>query len=478
MADKPGVASSFPDHCFDNDGNLDLEGSANVYTAKTARRIQGNFKGLRICGRVPVTNTGASTLKVDEAPAIAIKDGAGSDPAAGDLVAGTYFDFIYDDANDVFQFAGPTTGPGFSPVAGPGISISGSTISGRLSRRAIADITSGDTAAASDRASILDIASGTGTLAFDPVATLGNGWFAYIRNRGTGIVTLNPSGAETIDGLASWELYPGGAILVQCDGSDLRTILLCPMRALYTANGTFVRPGSGTEAFIQVWGGGGSGGKSGNDGGGGGGGGYNELRISLSSLSASIAVTIGAGAAAVTTASTNGNVGGQTSFGAYLSGFGGGGGSGVGITAGQGGGGGGGMASAGITGTNATGGAGGGPGGGAASANATLGGGGGGSANTDGGSSVYGGGGGGGGEAAGTGRPGGASLNGGGGGGGGGDTTAGAGGVSTNGGNGGAGGIAAASGTAGTAPGGGGGGTDTGATTGAGARGEVRITIH
>lgn len=273
-------------------------------------------------------------------------------------------------------------------------------------------------------------------------------------------------------------------------------------RQVFTASGTWTKPAGGTQALIECWGGGASGGKATTNtaGGGGGGGAYASKMIALASLSASVSVTVGAGGTAQTTALTAGNPGGDTSFGSVLSAFGGGAGAGSG-TATNGGGGGGGSQAAGAAGSgsagDSTGGAGGTPRGslgaatwgagntaGDANCNSFGGGGGGGGDSvigTDvggaGGAALLGGGGGGSGQQDGAVAAGAGSVFGGGGGGGGNSVTpGGTGGTSIFGGNGGAGNFDANAGVAGTTPGGGGGGTETG-TSGAGARGEVRITV-
>jgi len=256
-------------------------------------------------------------------------------------------------------------------------------------------------------------------------------------------------------------------------------------RQTFNGSGTWTKPGSGTVAIIECWGGGGSGGhgSSANRGGGGGGGGaYTYLVIALASLGATETVTIGAGGAAQTVGDTAGNVGGTTTFGAWLSAFGGAGGGGAAASAA--GGGGGGAFSAGTVG-GADGGAGGGPGGGAggtgsaAGGDSALGGGGGGdfAASTGvGGKSYWGGAGGGGGTTTNPGSAGGDSIFGGAGGGGGATSVAGgAGGTSKAGGNGGAGNIDTNAATAGTQPGGGGGGSEA-ANSGAGGNGRVVVT--
>ena len=108
-----------------------------------------------------------------------------------------------------------------------------------ITRRAI---TSGDTVIATDVGNIIDATSGTFTLAFTAAATLANGAWGLIWNTGTGEVTLNPDGAETIDGLTTFILYPGEKRMWHCDGSGFRTTLLAPGSQTYTATGTWTKP--------------------------------------------------------------------------------------------------------------------------------------------------------------------------------------------------------------------------------------------
>ena len=74
-----------------------------------------------------------------------------------------------------------------------------------------------------DVSTLIDITSGTFSQTFTAAATLGSGWFCYIQNSGTGFVTLDPSGSETItrDGVAhtTWVLWPQEAALIICNGT-------------------------------------------------------------------------------------------------------------------------------------------------------------------------------------------------------------------------------------------------------------------
>lgn len=326
-----------------------------------------------------------------------------------------------------------------------------------------------------DKGNLVVATSNSFTFSFTAAATLGSGWCVYLQNSGTGDITLDPDGSETIDGLTSYIMYPGEARLVQCDGTGFNSLVLNPFYATFTSTVTFTKP-PGYQLFSGlIWGGGGGGGNAqDNTGslnfGGGGGGCCAPFAIAATSVSSSFTVTIGAGGTASAASNVAGGTGGTTSFGTYAYAYGGGGGVGSYSTNAAAGGGGGVLSAGGAASAN-TGGAGGMPsfylssqpshnpgfGGGygadynAGLQNAAYGGAGGGSPG-NGGASWYGGGGGGGGRTANSANSGGASTFGG------------------------AGGNASLTGTAGTGGvrGGGGGGTASG-TAGAGGRGEAQI---
>lgn len=102
-------------------------------------------------------------------------------------------------------------------------------------------------AADSGKTIILNKAT-TDTLSFDPAATLGSTWMAMVKNIGAGTWTLDPNGAETIDGAATVTLAQNESVVVSCNGTALRTLFrgsapAAAGRELLTADRTYyVRP--------------------------------------------------------------------------------------------------------------------------------------------------------------------------------------------------------------------------------------------
>jgi hypothetical protein len=71
-----------------------------------------------------------------------------------------------------------------------------------------------------DRSSFFVWSSGAGTFTMPSASTLGNNWFVMIRNGGTGILTVNPSGVDTIDGNSSVQLQIDESFVICSNGSS------------------------------------------------------------------------------------------------------------------------------------------------------------------------------------------------------------------------------------------------------------------
>ena len=155
--------------------------------------------------------------------------------------------------------------------------------------------------------------TGTWTQTFAGAAALGDGWFCYLQNNGTGDITLDPNASELIDGLTGYIMYPGEVRLVQCDGSALTSVILQAFTRTFTASGTWTKPPGYLQFGGLLWGGGGSGACNASGATGGGGGACHPFLLSAAALAATVSVVIAAGGAAVAPG-LNGNVGGASTF--------------------------------------------------------------------------------------------------------------------------------------------------------------------
>jgi hypothetical protein len=68
------------------------------------------------------------------------------------------------------------------------------------------------------RAQFLVWSGGVGTITLPTASTVGNGWFVMVRNGGTGILTLTPSGTDTIDSSATQQLQLTESLVIVSNG--------------------------------------------------------------------------------------------------------------------------------------------------------------------------------------------------------------------------------------------------------------------
>lgn len=80
-------------------------------------------------------------------------------------------------------------------------------------------ISADPTAGASDRGKFY-VCTGTFTFSIAAASSLNVGWYCWIRNEGTGVVTIDPNSTETIDLQTTMALYPGETIMVIRIGSS------------------------------------------------------------------------------------------------------------------------------------------------------------------------------------------------------------------------------------------------------------------
>ena len=70
-----------------------------------------------------------------------------------------------------------------------------------------------------DRGRLINCTANTFTLTLLPAATAGVGFTQIIRNSGHGIITIDPNGAETLDGQTTISVYPGQMYTLLCTGT-------------------------------------------------------------------------------------------------------------------------------------------------------------------------------------------------------------------------------------------------------------------
>ena len=180
----------------------------------------------------------------------------------------------------------------------------------------------------SDWGKWIDITANTFSQTFDAAAALGSGWWCYLQNSGTGIITLDPNASELVDGLATTRMYPGEIRIIRCTGAAFISRVLRGFTTTFTTTGDFVMPSGYNSIQLDAVGGGGGGshGSTSYLGAGGGGGGRGALIIGAPVAGSTTTVTIGAGGAGGDTAAEAGAAGGDTTFGALSLASGGGGG--------------------------------------------------------------------------------------------------------------------------------------------------------
>jgi hypothetical protein len=384
---------------------LDSDNNFSIKSNTGATLFFANTSGVDVANSLP-----SSSITSDKILSVANTKITGN-ITANNITGGSNGTIPYQTASGITAMSAVGTAGQFLQSAGAGAPV-WAAAGASVSRSAK---TANYTLVAGDKGNLVVATSGTFTFSFTAAATLADGWFCYIQNAGTGNITLDPNGSETIDSLTSYIMYPGEVRLVQCTGTAFNSVVLSGFTLTYTSGAnTFTKP-PGYQAFDVLLYGAGGGGGSGRKGGqldgqggtGGGGGAFISFKFTVDRIGATETVTVGAGgtAGASRTTTTNGlagGTGGTTTFGSLLTAFGGAGGAGgANASAGTGGRGGGILTqSGGPVGFNGADGS-----SGAAGGNSAFGGGAGGGAGTGGvntsglagGNSIFGGGGGGGG---------------------------------------------------------------------------------
>jgi len=117
----------------------------------------------------------------------------------------------------IIDFGTGTSSADASLLAGLGLVAISTTLNQSHPTSSMSD---GYTLLDTDRAQTKIWGSGSGTVTLPLSNTLGNNWFFIFKNNGSGTLTIDCSGAETIDGLVEKQFNPDESAFIICTGTE------------------------------------------------------------------------------------------------------------------------------------------------------------------------------------------------------------------------------------------------------------------
>jgi len=165
-----------------------------------------------------IRNTGALALTV--------KDYLGVNTIV--TVAAGQAQYIYITSNattsgtwGIIAFGIGSSGADAATLAGYGLLAIGQTLN---QSQPVTTFSTSYTALTTDRSNTYVWTGGAGTITMTLAATLGDNWFMFLRNGGTGALTVACSGGNTINGSSTITLQPGDSCIIVCSGTTFYTV--------------------------------------------------------------------------------------------------------------------------------------------------------------------------------------------------------------------------------------------------------------
>ena len=121
----------------------------------------------------------------------------------------------------IIAFGIGSSGADAATLAGYGLLAIGQTLN---QSQPVTTFSTSYTATSADRSNTYVWNGGAGTLTLTLASTLGDNWFMFIRNSGTGALTVAGSGGNTINGSSSLILQPSDSCIIVCSGVTFYTV--------------------------------------------------------------------------------------------------------------------------------------------------------------------------------------------------------------------------------------------------------------
>jgi hypothetical protein len=121
----------------------------------------------------------------------------------------------------IIAFGIGSSGADAATLAGYGLLAIGQTLN---QSQPVTTFSSNYTAVSADRSNTYVWNGGAGTITLTLASTLGDNWFMFLRNSGTGALTVACSGGNTINGSSTIVLQPSDSCIIVCSGTTFYTV--------------------------------------------------------------------------------------------------------------------------------------------------------------------------------------------------------------------------------------------------------------
>lgn len=201
-----------------NDGSVPAARIIDVNSTGTNKKIYLPPANQSGPGQCPLFNNVGSTT-------FYVVDSAGG--AVATVMPGTLWQ-VYMTSNTTaagnwfaYQFGSSLSVANVAAIAGAGLKAITSTLNQALT---VSGLSANYTLGVADRAKVFNWSGSTGTLTLSSAPTLGNDWFAYVRNSGSSAITIAPQVSDDINGEPDLTMNPGDSAAIICDGVNFYTI--------------------------------------------------------------------------------------------------------------------------------------------------------------------------------------------------------------------------------------------------------------